>query len=260
MSELVRGRANSGTPATTRGRSPSLSILLILFAACVATATVISLALGLDLLVAEPELAVSLDLPGRLQAIEPFRVARWPFDAVSTLGFVVGFAVLALAADPVAALAEDDHQAGVLRSAILATGVIGAASRLLYLGATHLIVTTTTCDCGNIAVEEISRFWAAAVVEGATDWLGYGAVAFGAFAVALSARAIRLRRLPRAWPWIAWAASLMLTAGIAIELVGEGSLGDLVLALATGLLLPVWALLLARAARQDDAVSAWTVA
>lgn len=49
---------------------------------------------GFDLLVRPPDIAETLDFPGRLEAFQPFRQAVWPIDVVSTLLFVGGFGAL----------------------------------------------------------------------------------------------------------------------------------------------------------------------
>ena len=99
---------------------------------------------------------------------------------------MVAFAALGLAADPIASLGGRDRRAGVLRASILASGVLGVIGGLLYVGGTQVTMAFTYCDCGFIAEETISQFWVALIVQGATDWLGYGAIVFGALAVALS--------------------------------------------------------------------------
>ena len=92
MTDQARPAPIQRTAASTGGWS-ALHVLLGLFAVCFAVATLIALGLGFDLLVPPPDLAETLDLPGRLQAIRPFREATWPFDAASTLLFVVGVRV-----------------------------------------------------------------------------------------------------------------------------------------------------------------------
>ena len=72
--------------------------LLAIFAASFLLATILALALGFDLLVPTPDIPETLDFPARLQAVHSFLVARWPFEALSTLLFVVGFGALVLVA------------------------------------------------------------------------------------------------------------------------------------------------------------------
>ena len=244
MTDEVRPAPIQRTAATTGGWS-ALHVLLGLFAVCFAAATLIALGLGFDLLVPPPDLAETLDLPGRLQAIRPFREATWPFDAASTLLFVAGFASLALAADLIASLAGRDGRAGVLRASIVASGLLGVVAGLLYVGATQVAMTLAYCDCGFITEETISQFWAITIVQGASDWLGYGAIVFGAIAAGLSAVILGDRGLTRAWRWIGGAAAVLLVASVALHELSDSPAGDLTVAVASGILLPVWAVMLA---------------
>ena len=232
---------------------PIARILLITFAVCVVAATLLALGLGFDLLVTPPSIDETLDFPTRLEALQPFRVALWPWDAAATVLFTVAFAALALLADPIAGIAGADRRAGVMRSAILASGLIGVVSGLLYFGGTQATIAIQYCDCGFKAEEVISQFWARAVLTGATDVLGYGAVAFGALGVALATAVLDPRVGSTAWRWIGRAAAVSLAGSIVVQEVSDTPAGDLLLAIATGLLLPAWALLLARSDAVADA-------
>lgn len=227
------------------GRFSVLQTLLWVFAGGLVVATILGLGLGFDLFVRPPAIADNLDLPTRLIAIQPFREARWPFEAIATLASALGFGALALAAGPLSALAGRDRRAGVLRSAILASGVIGVAANLLYLGATKVTIDLQYCDCGFKTQEVISQFWAIQVANGATDWLNIGAVAFGIVAVSMSAVLFDRSGLPGWWRWLAAGAALFLAVGVVLPLFSDSPLGDLSTAFATGLLLPAWAIVLA---------------
>ena len=220
-------------------------ILLWIFAVCLVLATLLALALGFDLLVKPPEIADTLDFPSRLEAIHPFHVAQWPFDAASTLLFVVAFGALLLAAGSIASLAGADGRADILKSAIVASGLLGVAGGLLYVGATQVTIDMPYCDCGFKTEEVISQFWAITVVQGATDWLNYGAIAFGAIGVGLSALVLGDRGLPQYWRWVSWGAAVLLVLSILLHEVSDTPAGDLVIAVATGILLPAWAIILA---------------
>jgi len=232
--------------------------LLWIFAASLVIATVVGLGLGFDLFVSQPVIAETLDLPTRLQELAPFRLARWPFDAVATLAYVVGFGALALAAEPISLLAGADRRAGVFKSAAQMSGVLGVAAGLLYLGAAKVTIDLGYCDCGFKTEETISQFWAINIVEGATNWLGYGAVAFGAIAVALSALLFRGRGLSEVWRWIGGGAAILLVLGVVLDVIVDSPIGDLLTAMATGALLPAWALILARRSAMSDEPSMQT--
>lgn len=243
VSRLVVG--HDGTEVGVPYRWSAGRTLLGIFAACLVLATILALALGFDLLVTPPDIPDTLDFPSRLLALQPFRESVWPFDAASTLLFVVAFGSLALAAGPIASLAGADRRAGALKSSILVSGLLGVITGLLYIGATQATMALQYCDCGFKAEETISQFWAITIVQGATNWLGYGAIVFGAIAVALSALVLGDRGLPQMWRWTSWGAAVLLILSIALQEVSDTPAGDLVRAVASGLLLPAWAVMLA---------------
>lgn len=230
-------------------------ILLGIFAVCLVLATVLALALGFDLLVPPPDIAEALDFPSRLQALQPFRVAQWPLDALSTLLYVVAFGALLLAAGPIASLAGADRRAAVFKSAIQASGLLGVTAGLLYVGATQVTIALQYCDCGFKAEETISQFWAITTVQGATNWLSYGAIGFGAIGVAMSALVLGDRGLSQMWRWISWSAAGLLILSVALHEVSDTPAGDLVAAVASGLLLPAWAVILAMRSDQIEPLS-----
>lgn len=226
--------------------------LLGIFATSAVIATALGLALGFDLLVTPPTIPETLDFPSRLDALEPFHRAQWPFDAALTLLYVVGFGALMLAAESIAALAAADRRAAILKTAIVASGLLAVAGGLLYIGATQVTMSVDYCDCGFKNEEVISRFWALAIVQGATNWLSYGAIAFGAAGMGVSAL-IFGPRMPAIWRWIAWSGAGLLPLSVLLHEVSDTPAGDLVAALATGILLPMWAVILGmRAAHLND--------
>jgi hypothetical protein len=236
-------------------RSSMVKTLLEILATSFLLATILALALGFDLLVPTPDISETLDFPSRLQALQPFRQAQWPFDALSTLLFVVGFGALVLVAGPIASLAGGDRRAGVLKSAILASGLLGVTAGLLYVGATQVTIALQYCDCGFKAEETISQFWTITIVQGATTWLNYGAISFGAVAVAISALVLDDRVRSPMWRWICWTAAGLLVLSIALHEVSDTPAGDLIAGVASGLLLPAWAIILAMRSDQIEPLS-----
>ena len=220
--------------------------LLWIFAISLIIATILNLGLGFDLFVEPPEIPESTLFPDRLEAIQPFHAARWTYDAAATLFFVIGFGALALAAGGVASLGGRHRLADVFRASMLVSGILGVVAGLLYYGATKVTVDLAYCDCGYIDTELIGQFWALAVVQGATSWVSNGAIVFGALAAALSTMVLRGVGLPSWWTWTAWGAAILLILGFALGELTDTPAGDLAIALATGILLPIWAILLTR--------------
>ncbi|HEV8402218.1 MAG TPA: hypothetical protein VGQ31_04215 [Candidatus Limnocylindrales bacterium] len=228
--------------------------LLWIFAISAFIGTLLGLVLGLDLVAHPPDIPDTVDLPGRLEAIRPYLEARWPLDLATNLAAIVAFGALALLADPLAALAGSDDRAGLLRVSIIVSAVLALAGALIYVGATRVTIDQAYCDCGFKTEESISQFWAISIIQGATDWLSHGSSVFAAIALVAAGSLIRRRGLPPSWRWLAWAGALALIVGMVLGEVVDGPIGDLVSAAATGILLPVWALMLAvRLDRLDPA-------
>jgi hypothetical protein len=227
------------------GRSP-IAPLLWIFAVSLFVGTVLALGLGFDLFVQPPDVPEATLFPDRLQATQPFFAARWPYDAASTLLFVVGFGALALAAGGIASLGGGHRLADVFRASMLVSGILGVVAGLAYFGATKITIDLAYCDCGYIDTELIGQFWGLAIVHSATDWLSNGAVVFGAVAAALSTAVLRGIGLPSWWTGIAWAAAGLLIASIVLNELTDTPAGDIAVALATAILLPTWAIMLTR--------------
>lgn len=219
--------------------------LLWVFAISLVVSTLLGLGLGFDLFVAPPQIAETLDLPSRLIALEPFRAARWPWEFLGTLAYVIGTGALFLAAGPVAALSGTDRRAGLVKSSLQVAGLVGVVSGLIFVGAMGVPIAEGYCDCGFKTEETISQFWAVNVINGATTWLDYGVLVFGAIGLVTAALALAGRGLPAVWRTISLTAAGLLIASILLRELSDSPAGDLVAALATGLLLPAWAIILA---------------
>jgi hypothetical protein len=230
--------------------------LLLIFAVALVLATLLNLGIAFDIFVKPPDLADTLDLPTRLIASQPYREAIWPYDAATNLLYVVAFGALALVAGTLGLLAAGHASAALLRASALTSGLLGVAGSLLYVGATQITITQQYCDCGFKNEEAISQFWAINIVQGGTTWLGYGTIVFGAIALVASADALRAIDPPRALGYAAWIGAALLAVGLVLDIIGQGDAGDLVLAVATGILLPVWAVLIARSIARSAATPA----
>ena len=227
----------------------STSVLLAIFALALFLATLLNLGMAFDVFVAPPNLPDGLDLPTRLIQQQPFRESLWPFDAATNLLYLVAFGSLALVSRSLRGLAGTHPLGNVLGTSAIVAGTVGAIGSLVYIGATKVTIDQQYCDCGFKTQEAISQFWAINVVQGGTTWLAYGAIAFGALAVAVSAIALAAA-MSSTFRGIAWAAVIALVVGLVLDIVGQGQAGDLVRAIATGILLPAGAVLIVSSVRR----------
>lgn len=189
--------------------------------------------------------------------------AHWPEDLVSSLALAAGFVGLALLGVTLRRAMGSEHPRGaVLAVAFLVAGTIGAASQVVYLGATEVATNPQYCDCGFLAEEIVSRemthqialnvgfwmtdasvvlfaigLWAFAALAPASDWVPDG--------LAVYARVVAVVALLSVI-WDRVAAPLLDTGQTDIDF---GLIGGLVTLLVAGVLVPVWAAWVARAAR-----------
>jgi hypothetical protein len=188
--------------------------------------------------------------------------AHWIEDLVSSLGLAAGFIGLALLGVTLRRALGHEHPRGaVLAVAFLVAGTIGAASQVLYLGATEVATNPHYCDCGFLAEEIVSREMTHQIANNVVFWLtdasvvlfAIGLWAFAALApvsawvpdgLAAYARVVAvLAALSVVWDRVA--APLLDTGETDIDF---GLIGGLVTLLVAGVLVPVWAAWVARAA------------
>jgi hypothetical protein len=193
--------------------------------------------------------------------------ARWIPDLVSSLLFAAGFAALAaLGATLRHVLGRDDPRTMLATVAFLLAGTVGVASQLVYIGGTEVATDPQYCDCGFLAEEIISRAMIRNVLGGIVFWMTDGfTVLFGlgllAFASAASAsgtmptafvaltRLVAIAALASA-VWNRVAVPLLIQAGFELE---YGLIGGLIVVVVAGMLVPIWAVWLARALRPGEA-------
>ena len=92
-------------------------------------------------------------------------------------------------------------------------------------------------------------------MQGATSWVSDGAIVFGALAAGLSTAVLRGVGLPSWWTWTAWGAAILLIVGFVLTELTDTPAGDIAIALATAILLPIWAILLTRVEASATATS-----
>jgi hypothetical protein len=192
--------------------------------------------------------------------------AHWIEDLISSLLVAVGFiGVAILGATLRRALDRDDVRGAVLAVTFLVAGAVGAAAQLVSLGATEVATNPEYCDCGFLAEEIVSRQMISDVATNTVFWMtdastvlfAVGLLAFAALGptsgwvpggLAVYARVLAvLAFLSVAWGRIV--VPLLLETGTDVDFFHIAGWITVVLA---GLLIPIWAAWLARAARGAD--------
>jgi hypothetical protein len=221
--------------------------LAVVAAICFVGATLLFLGLSRNLFVAEPRFANDADLPTRLLGSIEARQLSWPFDFASSLLFAVAFGAFAVLGRLLALAGPVwDARSNVIGSTLFGGGLLGLASQLIHIGSQQVAIDIPYCDCGFKVQETISQYWGLTLIQGAESWLVNGAIVLLAIGIALAGAAlVGVVRSP-GWQLISWLTALV--AVISVLLSGlelGGDLNQLLIAALAGVLLPLWAILLA---------------
>jgi hypothetical protein len=211
-----------------------------------------------NLFATPPAVADSLNMVERRLAIQDYRVAIWPIFALGNLSFGVAFVALAgLGVALSAWLAHGTPRRIAITTAFVVGGVLGAAAQFITVGAAQATIDIAYCDCGFKETEIVSQIWAQMIVEGASNWLLNAAgvlAALGILAVDSSFR----RRMPGAWSIVSWLTALGLIATVLVPLfqLGPEELGQYLLLLVSGVLVPIWTIWLGASLTAEPEVPA----
>ena len=190
---------------------------------------------------------------GRLAA-QDYRVAIWPIFAVGNLAFTVGFIALVGLGLALASRVERSRpQRIVIPMTFAVAGVLGAVGQLIVIGAAQVTVDQAYCDCGFKNEEIVSQIWGQMLIEGASEWLVSTAAVLAAIGIVGVDLALR-RRMPAGWDIISWLTAIGLIATVVVELLEVGDdLGTYLLAVVTGVLVPIWTIWLGVSWRDEGA-------
>lgn len=193
---------------------------------------------------------------------------HWLEDLTSSLLFATTFAGIAILGLVLRhAMNRDDPRGGLMTVCFVVAGTLGVAAQLIYLGTIEVATSSEYCDCGFLAEELVSREMIRFVVESIVFWLTAGVVvmfaigllAFAGVAsaagwvpagLAVFARVVAVLGLISV-VWDHVAVPLLIEAGTEFDFF---LLSQVITIVFAGILLPLWAAWLARAAgRGDDA-------
>jgi hypothetical protein len=223
-------------------RANATSRVAWLLAILSVAATVLTLVLSFDLTGAPPPVSETADFPTRILETQAFVQSRWPLDLAGSLLFAGVFGMIAL----LGALLFGRTGRVELLGLMIAGGILGMASQLTYIGAHQVAAAIAYCDCGFKTEEVISQTWGLTLIDGVADWILHGAAVLLAGGVIYAGDALAGRGMPAAWGTLSWALAGVLLLSVALNVVGlDGPIGPLLIALVTGVLLPIWAVWLA---------------
>jgi hypothetical protein len=208
---------------------------------------VVSVLLSLGILLPFNDAA---DLVDRLEANRASDTSAFPvlfLGWAATAGVFLVAALLGAALRPWAAAVPPRDTMTVL---FVVAGVIGVGANLLSIGLGEA-ATAGYCDCGYRAEEIIAQNYALNAGRAATDWLSIGAVTLVGLGVAVAGRLVAVSS---AWRILSYLIALVLIVAVMlralasfvlIEAIDPFQISSLATAFAAGILVPIWAILLA---------------
>ena len=221
--------------------------LAVIAAVCLVVGALLLLGLSQNVFVAQPTFPDGADLPTRLLGSIAARQASWPFDFASSLLFVVAFAALAILGRLLASVGPaGDGRSNVIGSSLFGGGLLVAASQLIHIGSQQVAIDVPYCDCGFKVQETISQYWGLTLIQGAESWLVNGGTVLVAIGVVTAGIVLAGALRSPAWQLVSWVTGLVAIVSVVLSgLELGGDLNQVLVAVTAGVLLPLWAILLA---------------
>jgi hypothetical protein len=130
----------------------------------------------------------------------------------------------------------------LMATVFIVGGVVGVVSQMVNLGANQA-ASYTYCDCGYKAYEVIAQDYALSIAWNIQSWLNIASIAIVGVGVALAGRIVDVNR---DWSIVSYLIAVGLAIGVVLQLAGQGTTAQIVVGVASGIGVPVWAFLLAR--------------
>lgn len=174
---------------------------------------------------------------------------RWPIEFAASALSAIAFLALAGLGPALRLLTPpQDGRRGIVGTAFLTAGLLGAASQLVWIGAKPIATSTQYCDCGFLQEEIMSRLMILNVVGGIEGWLINGALIVLSVGLVAVAKLGQEAGMPVGWRRLSLAIAALSLVGVAMTFFDVYPLDALLVLLIAGVLAPVWALWLSRRA------------
>ena len=198
------------------------------------------------------------DLVDRLVAIRTDDERAFPFVIVGSLASLSVFLIGATLGVLLRAWAAPTSARDVMTVLLVSGGVIGIGAQLMNIGAGDA-ARPFLCDCGYRAEEMIGLDRALSVAWSVINWMAMGAITLVAVGVALAGRVVQVSGT---WRMVSYAVAAGVLVAVAIRVAASlvfidafdpYQVSDVIIAIASGILVPVWAIMLARGVSRPEA-------
>lgn len=195
-----------------------------------------------------------VDIEDLVQRIEAFRAndtRAFPVVVLGSLATLGVFLVGAMLGVALRSWAQPSGLRDAMTLLFVVGGVIGIIAQLANI-AVNNAATFGICDCNYRTEELIAQDYALSVGWALVNWLATGAITVVGAGAAVAGRIIDISPL---WRTVSYLIALLLIFAVAlrvlaafvfIEAFDPFQVSDLVIAVAAGILVPIWAILLAR--------------
>jgi hypothetical protein len=197
------------------------------------------------------------DLVERLIANRSSDADAFPFVVLGSLAAIGVFLIAALLGVALRSWAPAMPQRDAMAMLFVIGGTLGIGANLLNIAVGNA-ATFGYCDCGYKTEEVIGQNYALMVGWTMVNWLTLGALTLVGSGVALAGRLVDIGA---AWRTLSYAIVVALFLAVALRVLAElvfigafdpFQVSDVILALAGGVLVPIWAVLLARGAANPE--------
>jgi hypothetical protein len=191
------------------------------------------------------------DFVDRLQFMRGEDEKAFPFVIVGSLATLGVYLIGALLGLMLRAWTLPTSTRDAMTLLLVFGGLIGIGSQLLNIGAGDA-ARPFICDCGYRAEQMVGLQRSLEVAWSMINWLQIGAVTFVGIGVALAGRVVQVSSMWRRLSYVIAAGVLVavalrvLASLVFIEAFDPFQVSDLIVAVAVGILVPIWAVLLAR--------------
>jgi hypothetical protein len=197
------------------------------------------------------------DLVERLIANRTSDVDAFPFVVLGSLAAIGVFLIAALLGVALRSWAPATPLRDAMAMLFVIGGILGIGANLLNIAVGNA-ATFGYCDCGYKTEEVIGQNYALMVGWTMVNWLTLGALTLVGSGVALAGRLVNIGA---AWRTLSYVIVVALFFAVALRVLAElvfigafdpFQVSDLILAFAGGILVPIWAVLLARGAANPE--------
>jgi hypothetical protein len=198
------------------------------------------------------------DLVERLIAFRGHDQAAFPFVVVGGVASIGVYLIVAMLGLALRAWARPSSLRDAMSILLVVGGVVGIVGQLVNIGVGE-IANPFYCDCGYKAEEVIAQQKTLDLGWTIAAWLGLGALTMVGIGAGVTGRIVKVSPV---WQTLSGIIAIALLVGVALRVLAAFifvgafdpyQVSDLIVAATAGILVPIWAILLARGASDPHA-------